>query len=216
MDQPPPASGRGPLERPLARAAVALVMLTALIGLLVFVRYSRDDGDASGTVIPIDNAPTRTASPLPEEGTGPLGDAPPLVGQPAPDFALRRADGTLVKLSDLKGKVVFVNFWASWCVPCRKELPDIQKVYDEKMAQGLEVLAINYQDDTETATSFFEGRSITLPLLLDHSGKVYDQYRLQGLPDSFFVDREGNIAAFQFGYLTESKMRERLQAAGLE
>jgi peroxiredoxin len=135
-------------------------------------------------------------------------------GQPAPDFVLRNADGALVKLSDLRGKVVFVNFWASWCVPCKKELPDIQKLYDEKRADGLEVLAINWKDDPATASGFFTANNLDLPLLLDRSGSVYTQYRLQGLPDSFFVDREGNIAALQFGSLTEAKMRERL-ATGL-
>jgi len=125
------------------------------------------------------------------------------------------SSGKLVKLSDLRGKVVWVNFWASWCAPCKKELPDIQKIYDEKHAEGLEVLAVNWQDDLETASGFFTAADLRLPMLLDRSGGVYDQYKLQGLPDSFFVDREGNLAALQFGSLSESKMRERLASAGL-
>ncbi len=91
----------------------------------------------------------------------------------------------------------------------------MQRIYEEKRAEGLEVLAVNWQEDHETATAFFAAAGVRLPLLLDQSGSVYGQYRLQGLPDSFFIDRDGKIAALQFGSLTESKMRERLSSAGL-
>lgn len=191
-----------------------MALLAAFGAVALIIRAQRDDGGSNG-VVSIAGAPTPAASAIADAAVGPLDDYKPVKGQPAPDFVLRNADGALVKLSDLRGKVVWVNFWASWCAPCKKELPDIQKLYDEKRAAGLEVLAINWQEDPETATSFFASRDIRLPLLLDRSGSVYAQYRLQGLPDSFFVDREGNIAAFQFGSLTESKMRERLAAAGL-
>lgn len=212
MQGPPPTSS-GLLERPLVRAAVAIVLLAALGGAAIVVRAQRGDG----TTGPVSTAgaPTAVASAAPEEGLGPLDDQKPIKGQQAPDFVLRNASGSLVKLSALRGKVVWVNFWASWCVPCKQELPNIQKLYDEKRADGLEVLAVNWQDDQETATSFFSSRDLRLPLLLDRTGSVYEQYRLQGLPDSFFIDREGKIAALQFGFLTESKMRERLATAGL-
>ncbi len=203
----------GALERPLVRAAVAAVLLAVLGGAVLLARSQR--GDAGDGPVSIAGAPTPAASAALDTSVGPLDDQKPIKGQPAPDFVLRDTDGNLVKLSGLRGKVVFVNFWASWCVPCKKELPDIQKIYDEKRADGLEVLAINWQDDPETATAFFSAHGLRLPLLLDRSGSVYTQYRLQGLPDSFFVDREGNIAALQFGFLTEAKMRERLAAAGL-
>jgi thiol-disulfide isomerase/thioredoxin len=120
-----------------------------------------------------------------------------------------------VKLSDLRGSVVWINFWATWCRPCKQELPDIQKLYREKRDQGLEVLAINYQDPAEDAIAYFRDNDLQIPMLLDPNGSVYDQYRLQGLPDSFFVDREGNVAALHYGYMTEEKMRQRLEQAGL-
>lgn len=211
-DSTPPAQGAA-LDRPLVRVAVAALLLAAFGGGVLFVRSQR--GGSGGEPVSVAGAPTPSASAAPDTSVGPLDDQKPIKGQPAPDFALRDADGKLVKLSDLRGKVVFVNFWASWCVPCKKELPDIQKLYDEKHADGLEVLAVNWQDNLETAMAFFSSHDLHLPLLLDRSGSVYAQYRLQGLPDSFFVDRDGNIAAFQFGFLTEAKMRERLAAAGL-
>lgn len=200
------------LERPLVRAALALALLALLGGVALAVRSQR--GGGSGPVS-VAGAPTPAASAPAETGVGPLNDQRPIKGQFAPDFALRDADGRLVRLSDLRGKVVWVNFWASWCVPCKEELPNIQKVYDEKRAEGLEVLAVNWQEDLETASEFFESTGLHLPMLLDKTGSVYTQYRLQGLPDSFFIDREGNITALQFGFLSEAKMRERLAAAGL-
>jgi peroxiredoxin len=201
------------LERPPVRAAAALALLALLGGVALVVRAQ--GGATSGGPVSVKGAPTAVASAAPETGVGPLDDRKPIKGQVAPDFVLRSADGQLVKLSDLRGKVVWVNFWASWCVPCKKELPDIQKLYDEKRADGLEVLAVNFQEDVSTATAFFASRNLHLPLLLDRTGSVYEQYRLQGLPDSFFIDRDGKIAALQFGFLTEAKMRERLAAAGL-
>jgi peroxiredoxin len=192
---------------------MAAALLAVLAGATLVVRAQRSD--SSSGPVSTSGAPARAETAAADTGTGPLDTQRPIKGQPAPDFVLRSADGKLVKLSDLRGKVVWVNFWASWCVPCKKELPDIQKLYDEKRADGLEVLAVNWQDDPETAKAFFSSRDLHLPLLLDPTGGVYEQYRLQGLPDSFFIDRDGNIAALQFGFLTEAKMRERLATAGL-
>ena len=200
------------LQSPIARGAIAAVIIGALLA-VAFVARSGSGADSSTPVSTAGRDSNSNATA--EAGLGALDDARPLVGQPAPDFALRRADGIVIKLSDLRGKVVWVNFWASWCVPCKKELPDIQKLYDEKRADGLEVLTVNWKDDRDTAQQFFDSRALTLPLLFDSAGKVYDQYRLQGLPDSFFIDRDGKIAALQFGFLTEEKMRQRLKTAGL-
>jgi peroxiredoxin len=201
-----------PFERPLLRAILAGVALLIVAATVILLTRSGSD-DA----IPLrpDAGAATDVTPIPDRELGALDSAAPIVGQPAPDFALRDRDGAVIRLSDLRGKVVFVNFWASWCVPCRRELPDIQAIYEEMRTSGLEVLAVNYQDDLETAAAFFDERELQLPMVLDYDGEVYEQYRLQGLPDSFFVDRDGNIAALQFGFLTREKMRERLAAAGL-
>lgn len=201
------------LERPFIRALVGIVLLAAVGVALFFIRSDGGDDGTGGATL--EGAPTRSASVEPEAGLGALDDRPPIIGQPAPDFALRNLDGDIVRLSDLRGKVVFINFWATWCTPCKKELPDIQKVYDEKRDEGLEVLAIDWQENADDAREFFKSRDLTLPLLIDRPGDVYDQYRLQGLPASFFVDRDGNLAALHFGFLSEEKMLERLETAGL-
>ena len=213
--QPSPPS---PLERPLVRGLLAVVLLAALAGIFFAVKATR--GSGPGAVVqanPTPGASTTAAVGTPADGErlGALDSQAPLVGQPAPDFVLRRTDGTAVKLSDLRGKVVYVNFWASWCLPCRKELPDIQAIYDEKRGEGLEVLAVNVKDDADTATGFFADRELSLPLLLDLTGSVYDQYKLQGLPGSFFIDRDGRIASLQYGQVTSQNIRDRLATAGL-
>ena len=90
------------------------------------------------------------------------------------------------------------------------------RVHDSRAHwRHFEVLAVNWKDDAETATQFFGSRDLVLPLLLDRGGDVYSQYKLQGLPDSFFIDREGILSGTYFGAPTEAKMRERLAAAGL-
>jgi len=197
---------------PLVRAGLAVVLLVALAGVVLAMRAGGDDGGDPELIAPPTGEATAGAD---EPDLGALDGRDPVVGSPAPDFALRNADGQVVRLSDLRGKVVFVNFWATWCRPCKEELPDIEKLYEEKREQGLEVLAINYQDDPDDARAFFDELGIDVPMLLDRNGSVYDQYLLQGLPDSFFIDRDGNLAALHYGFMSEEKMRQRLEQAGL-
>jgi len=198
---------------PLVRAGLAVLLLAVLAGVFLAISAGRDDGDDDPELIA---PPTGEATAGQDESDlGALDGRDPVVGSPAPDFALRNADGEVVKLSDLRGKVVFVNFWATWCRPCKEELPDIEKLYEEKRDQGLEVVAVNYQDDPDDARAFFDEFDLDVPMLLDRNGSVYDQYLLQGLPDSFFIDRAGNLAALHYGFMSEEKMRQRLEQAGL-
>lgn len=213
MDQPPPQPATPILARPAVRGIIAALLLAALAAAAWF---AVGRGDSSEPDSAISGERTSSSGDATSDARGPLDSRAPVIGQPAPDFELARIDGSLVRLSDLRGKVVWINFWATWCQPCRKELPDIQKLYDELRADGLEVLALDWKDPAEEARAYFDQAGLTLPMLLDHDGSVYDQYRLQGLPDSFFIDREGNLAALHFGYLTEKKMRERLETAGIE
>jgi thiol-disulfide isomerase/thioredoxin len=205
MVEPPPTPIRPLLERSLVRIAIAAVVLGLLFGGAFIVGRHRSSSNGTQS-----SAGTTPAAAAP----GALDSADPVVGQTAPDFALLSTDGSIVKLSDLRGKVVWLNFWATWCVPCKQELPDIQKLYDEKHAAGLEVLEINYQEGRPDALAYFEQRSLTMPLLLD-TGSVFDQYKLKGLPDSFFIDRNGKLSSMNIGMLSSDKMRQHLADAGL-
>ncbi len=146
---------------------------------------------------------------------GPLDDRSPRIGELAPQFELRNDDGTVVRLSDFRGKVVWINFWATWCGPCRRELPDIARLAAEFGDGDLVVLAVNQEQSARVARDFWEELGLDLPLLLDSSGEVSDQYGLRGLPNNFFIDREGVLQGFQLGFLVEEQMRDRLAAAGL-
>lgn len=113
----------------------------------------------------------------------------------APDFTLQTAEGETITLSDLRGKAVLINLWASWCPPCRAEMPAMQKVYEANAEEGFTVLAINttYQDDPSIAIDFVKELGLSFPILMDQEGSVSQLYQSSALPTSFFVDREGII-----------------------
>ena len=139
----------------------------------------------------------------------------PRVGFLAPDFSLERlGGGDLITLSDLRGKVILVNIWASWCPPCREEMPAINRVYQEYESQGFEVLAVNttYQDNEEDAAAFAQNLGLTFPILLDRTGEIRQLYLLRGLPSSYFIDREGIIRSVVVGGpMTETLIRTKIQ-----
>jgi peroxiredoxin len=113
----------------------------------------------------------------------------------APDFTLDLLSGGEMTLSEQQGKVVIINLWASWCPPCRAEMPALQEVYLENQERGLEVMAVNttFQDQESAAASFVQEFDLTFPILMDRSGDVSRQYLLRAMPSTFFVDREGVI-----------------------
>ncbi len=133
--------------------------------------------------VPPSTAPLSAAPPSPKEGFS------------APDFTLESFDGSSLTLSDLRGKVVVVNLWASWCLPCRYEMPAFEAAYQRYRDAGLTVVGVNMTpQDSEPAARGFAGQlGLTFPIVLDRNGAVARQYRLLGLPSTFFVDRRGII-----------------------
>jgi cytochrome c biogenesis protein CcmG/thiol:disulfide interchange protein DsbE len=129
----------------------------------------------------------------------------PRVGDVAPDFSLPATDGTTVRLSDLRGSPVLLNFWATWCSPCRKELPVLQAAYQPD-TDDLVVLGINMRESPDKVATFAADLDLELPLLLDQEGQVSDAYQVRGLPLSLFVDRDGLIVARHVGPLDQVTM----------
>jgi peroxiredoxin len=131
----------------------------------------------------------------------------------APDFELETLDGERAALSDYRGQVVLINLWASWCPPCRAEMPAMQAAYTAFQDQGFVILAVNatHQDSLQDATAFVEERGLTFPILLDREGIVAQKYRSHLLPTSFFVDREGIIRYKTIGSMSEALLRTRVQ-----
>ena len=146
-----------------------------------------------------------------------MGPRPPLVGGPAPDFTLKDAAGHPVRLSDYRGKVALVTFWATWCEPCKKEMPEIEAAYAKNKDRGFVVLAVNFGENPELAGSFIHHGRLTFPSLIDPGVKVASQYGVVSLPVSFFVDPNGLIQERVFGgTLTEAAITsvfERLRKA---
>lgn len=144
----------------------------------------------------------------------------PQAGFQAPQFTLSSFSGDTYSLSDLRGKPVLINFWASWCPPCRTEMPAMQKVYNDLKDKGFTILAINtaYQDNIGDATTFAQIHQLTFPLLLDMDGSVSSLYEIRSLPTSFFIDPQGNISDVIIGGpMSEALIRiqvEKMVGAG--
>jgi cytochrome c biogenesis protein CcmG, thiol:disulfide interchange protein DsbE len=135
----------------------------------------------------------------PAAQTDALDDPAPLPDHPAPDLALLQLDGSPRTLRDLQGQVVLINVWATWCPPCRAEMPAIQQAYTAYRERGFTVLAINQREDATAITPFMEQHGLTFPVLLDSDGQASAAYQASALPSSFFVDRRGVIRAVYRG-----------------
>ncbi|MEY4764712.1 MAG: hypothetical protein RI907_1385 [Pseudomonadota bacterium] len=139
------------------------------------------------------------------------------VNAAAPDFTLRSAQGTNLRLQELRGKVVLVNFWATWCGPCRQEMPHLNRLHEKYGKSGFVLLGINVDDDPRKALSVAEELGIRFPVLLDTDKKVSEAYGLQAMPSTFLVDRDGKLRHLHRGYLSgfeaqyEQQIRELLR-----
>jgi peroxiredoxin len=122
------------------------------------------------------------------------------VGLPAPDFELKDPDGRLWRLSDMKGAVVFVNFWATWCAPCIEEMPSIQKLYEKtKDNPEFRLLTVLFRDDPKNAYLFMTEKKYTFPLLIDPDGSVARSYGLTGVPETYIIDKKGALRGKTIG-----------------
>lgn len=140
---------------------------------------------------------------------------PNLSGQAAPDFTLPDLKGEGVTLGKLRGKVVLLNFWATWCSPCVAELPTIEKLHQEFGGKGAVILGIS-DDHPETLQSFLTGHRYTFLTLFDEGRRVGKRYGVQGIPTTVVIDAQGTIRVHRVGSLDEAKLREALKQAGIE
>ncbi len=131
----------------------------------------------------------------------------PFPGYRAPDFAFPDLDGKIWQLSALRGKPVLLNFWATWCPPCRKEIPDLQ-AFHEQYGDRIVLLGINWAEEPEDVRAFMERYGATYTTLLDEDGKFFVRYRLTGLPTSYWIDEEGIIRGMWLGAMDLEDMVE--------
>ncbi len=131
------------------------------------------------------------------------------------DFTLTDLQGKSWNLKDLRGKVVLLNFWATWCPPCRKEMPDLEALYSRFRDKGFVVLAIS-DEDAAKVNPFLAERNITYPVLLDPGRKVHEKFEVEGIPKSFVFDRNGKLVAQSIDMRTRGQFLEMLAQAGLQ
>jgi len=120
---------------------------------------------------------------------------------PADDFTLKSRSGENVRLQELTGQVVFINFWASWCAPCRKELPKLEQLHQKYKDLGVTILGINIDENPELSKKILKDISITFPVLFDSDSKVSGLYKIEAMPSSFIVDKSGNFRFRHNGYM---------------
>jgi cytochrome c biogenesis protein CcmG/thiol:disulfide interchange protein DsbE len=134
----------------------------------------------------------------------------PEIGAVAPPFTATSIDETRVSLSDLRGHPVLVNFWATWCVPCRVEMPMLEEVYRDTHAKGLRILAVNLGEDPQTAREWGRGLGLTFDLLSDPRGDIAAVYALRGQPSTYVISPSGIITAIFYGPASGDALRSAL------
>jgi cytochrome c biogenesis protein CcmG/thiol:disulfide interchange protein DsbE len=155
-----------------------------------------------------------SGQPETDTGTADLKIAP-VPAALAPDFALEDLTGTEIRLNDLHGQPVLINFWATWCGPCRLEMPAIQERYERFKGEGLVVLAVNFDEPASAVETFRGELGLTFPLLLDQGAAVQKLYRIRGYPASYFIDADGVIQVQHIGVMTEGQLDENLTRIGV-
>ncbi|MBD8006930.1 thiol-disulfide oxidoreductase ResA [Bacillus norwichensis] len=134
------------------------------------------------------------------------------VGDKAPDFILSDMNGDQHKLSDYKGKGVFLNFWGTWCKPCEKEMPYMNNQFEVYKNQGVEILAINVAEPEFAINKFVQKHRLTFPILKDTNKDILNLYNVTPLPTTMLINSEGTITAIETGELSEAKIRGMMES----
>jgi len=184
-----------------ATAWLGLMLATLLVMAAVVVARPWDDGGDSGF------GPVAQIAPAAADAAG-LPTAP-AVGKLAPNFRLQTLDGKEVRLSDLRGRPVFLNFWATWCFFCLTEMPAMQRVADE-YGERVTILGVNVGESAGTARAFADREGIHFPLALDADKEVVKAYQARAMPTSLFIDADGVVRSLSYGPLTPPQMKEHL------
>ncbi len=199
------------------RNPLILVGGFALLGLLAAALLFRPDWFGLGQdVTEPEAASDFTSLPAPEkpeiaivrDGLGGIA-----VGSPAPDFTLQNLAGDEVALSSFAGRPVMINFWASWCAPCRIEMPEIEAIYQERQDEGLVILALNQDEDADTVREYFAALQLSFDPLLDMDLKVAEEYGVAGIyPTSYFIAPDGTVSGVHRGPATLDQIKGYLDA----
>lgn len=141
--------------------------------------------------------------------TAPVTGAAAELNSPAPDFTLKSLDGKNLKLSEMAGNVVLINFWASWCGPCREEMPLLNALHKKYEPLGFTVFGVNVEEDVKAAKGFLKNFPVDFPVLLDNTNQVSKQYKVIAMPTTVVVDRDGNMRYLHQGYKSGDEVKYR-------
>jgi peroxiredoxin len=206
--QPPELDSRPQSRREwsgwLRSVVLPVSLVVAIVAALLYIQSggsgSEDDGFGTVALPPAGNATSESPSAT--------------AGRAAPDFLLRGLDGSTLRLSDLQGRPVIVNFWATWCSTCRAETPDLIELYERHQADGLVLIGVNLRENEGSVASFVEDFGISYPIVFDRTGEVAGTWRIggpnRGVPSTYFIDSAGVVRKVVFGLVTESLAAEGL------
>jgi cytochrome c biogenesis protein CcmG, thiol:disulfide interchange protein DsbE len=178
------------------------LVVAIIVGLLYLQSGGGAKDDGFGTVALPEAKNTTAQSPAASEGRA------------APDFLLQTLDGQSVRLSDLQGQPLLINFWASWCGPCKTETPDLINIYEKNRGQGLLLLGVNLRQADTAVRDFVDDFGVTYPVAFDRRGEVASTWQIggpnQGLPSTYFIDRDGVVRKVVLGSLTPKQATDGL------
>ena len=196
----------------LRSLVLPVLIVAAIVGVLLYVERLR------GGSTPANDGYGVVALPAADNTTGRPASSD--VGRAAPDFLLQTPDGGTLRLSALRGHPVLVNFWASWCTPCREEMPQIVRAYAAYRAGGLQIVAVDLQENAGQVRSFASEFGMTFPIAIDRTGAVASAWRIggpvKGIPSSYFIDAGGIVRARVFGPLTAQTLAKNLATIGVQ
>lgn len=132
------------------------------------------------------------------------------IGRKAPNFSLEQLNGSPIALADLKGKGVVLNFWGSWCDPCKAEMPELQKQHEAYKDKGLVIIGVNIGESPITVQPFVKQYGINFPIMLDRASEITKLYRIGPIPTTFFIDKDGEVKEIFIGQMNEQIMTEKV------
>jgi peroxiredoxin len=204
--EPPEVDERPHRKREWSGGIRSVVLPLLIVGAIVLAVWYLEVGRGGGSaedgglgIVALDDAHNTT-------GRSPAAE----VGRAAPDFRLTQLGGGEVQLSDLRGRVVILNFWATWCAPCRQEMPEFVRIYSAKQGQGLEIVAVDLQEAESQVQGFVDEFGMRFPILFDRSGEVARSYRVNQLPVTLIIDRDGVVRAAKYGPVTPEFLQAEL------